>query len=48
MAINLEDYQELLDTLSPELQESLHAAWLEAAKVFSARGLDNYLKVPPR
>ena len=44
MAINLEDYQELLDTLSPELQESLHAAWLEAAKVFSARGLDNYLK----
>src|SRR5512139_3449957 len=44
MAINLEDYQELLDTLSPELQEALHAAWLEAAKVFSTRGLDNYLK----
>lgn len=44
MAINLEDYQELLDTLSPELQESLHASWHEATKVFSARGLDNYLK----
>ncbi len=44
MSINLEDYQELLASLSPELQESLHAAWLEAAKVFSARGLDNYLK----
>jgi nitric oxide reductase activation protein len=44
MSINLEDYQELLDSLSPELQESLHSAWLEAAKVFSARGLDNYLK----
>jgi nitric oxide reductase NorD protein len=44
MAINLEDYQELLDSLSPELQEALHAAWLEAAKVFSTRGLDNYLK----
>ncbi|OIR08643.1 von Willebrand factor type A domain protein [mine drainage metagenome] len=44
MAINLEDYQELLDTLSPELQEILRAAWPDAAKVFSARGLDNYLK----
>ncbi len=44
MGINLEDYQELLDTLSPELQEILRAAWPDAAKVFSARGLDNYLK----
>ncbi|HUX64989.1 nitric oxide reductase activation protein NorD [Sulfuricella sp.] len=44
MAINLEDYQELIDSLSPELQESLRSAWVEAAKVFSARGLDNYLK----
>ncbi|BCK86709.1 hypothetical protein MIZ01_0475 [Sideroxyarcus emersonii] len=44
MAINFEDYQELLDTLSPDVQESLRAAWLEAGKVFSARGLDNYLK----
>ncbi|NNM79090.1 MAG: nitric oxide reductase activation protein NorD [Gallionella sp.] len=44
MAINLEDYQELIDTLSPEVQESLRAAWLEATKVLSARGLDNYLK----
>ncbi|MHB8166960.1 MAG: VWA domain-containing protein, partial [Sulfuricella sp.] len=38
------DYQELLDSLSPELQESLRSAWAEAVKVFSARGLDNYLK----
>ncbi|MFN3397206.1 MAG: nitric oxide reductase activation protein NorD [Sulfurimicrobium sp.] len=44
MSINLEDYRELTSSLSPELQESLHAAWLEAGKVFSARGLDNYLK----
>ena len=44
MSINLEDYQELIDTLSPTLQESLRSAWHEAAKVFSARGLDNYLK----
>jgi hypothetical protein len=44
MSINLEDYQELLDTLSPEAQDSLRATWFEATKVFSARGLDNYLK----
>ncbi len=44
MAINLEDYQELLESLSPQLQENLGAAWLEATKVFSARGLDNYVK----
>ena len=44
MSINLEDYQELLSELSPELQSSLRSAWLEATKVFSARGLDNYLK----
>ena len=44
MAINLEDYQELIDSLSPDMQESLRSAWLEATKVFSARGLDNYLK----
>ncbi len=44
MAIKLEDYQELTDSLSPELQESLRSAWQEASKAFSARGLDNYLK----
>ncbi len=44
MSINLEDYQELLASLSPELDESLRAAWVEAPRVFSARGLDNYLK----
>ena len=44
MVINLEDYKELIDTLSPEMQEGLSSAWVEATKVFSARGLDNYLK----
>ena len=44
MALNLDDYQDLLAALSPELQESVRATWPEAAKVFSARGLDNYLK----
>lgn len=44
MAINLEDYLELLESLSPELQGDLRSSWLEATKVFSSRGLDNYLK----
>jgi nitric oxide reductase NorD protein len=44
MAINLDDYQDLLAALSSELQESVRAAWPEAAKVLSARGLDNFLK----
>ena len=44
MSINLDDYQELIESLSPELQDSLRSEWMEATKVFSARGLDNYLK----
>jgi len=44
MSISLKDYQELLDSLSPQLLENLHSSWHEATRVFSARGLDNYLK----
>ena len=44
MAIRLEEYQELLDDLPSGAQEVLRAAWNEAARAFSARGLDNYLK----
>ncbi len=44
MSIDFEDYQELLSALTAEQQEHLRCAWLEAAKVFSSRGLDNYLK----
>ena len=44
MAIHLEEYQELLDDLPSESQEVFRAAWNEAARVFSARGLDNFLK----
>jgi nitric oxide reductase NorD protein len=44
MSINLADYAELLEDLSPHSREALHAAWHEATKVFSPRGLDNYLK----
>jgi hypothetical protein len=44
MSINLADYAELLEDLSPHSQESLKANWHEATKVFSPRGLDNFLK----
>lgn len=44
MAINLDDYAELLAGLSEQSRHALDANWHEAAKVFSPRGLDNYLK----
>lgn len=44
MSIKLEDYAELLEDLSPHSREALDASWHEATKVFSPRGLDNYLK----
>ena len=44
MAIHLEEYQELLDELPSGAQDVLRGAWNEAARVFSSRGLDNYLK----
>ncbi|MDX9994662.1 MAG: nitric oxide reductase activation protein NorD [Rhodocyclaceae bacterium] len=44
MSFNLADYAELLEDLSPHSQETLRANWHEATKVFSPRGLDNYLK----
>ncbi len=44
MAIKLEDYQELTADLPHGAQEVLRAAWNEAARAFSSRGLDNYLK----
>lgn len=44
MAIHLDDYQALLTDLPHDAQEVLRAAWSEATRVFSSRGLDNYLK----
>jgi hypothetical protein len=44
MSINLTDYAELLEDLSPHSREALEANWHDAIKVFSPRGLDNYLK----
>ncbi|MCS6786252.1 MAG: nitric oxide reductase activation protein NorD, partial [Thiobacillaceae bacterium] len=40
----LEDYQELTADLPHGALEVLQGAWNEAARAFSARGLDNYLK----
>lgn len=44
MAVLLEDYQELLTDLPDQAEEVLRAAWQDAARAFSSRGLDNYLK----
>lgn len=44
MSIKLEDYAELLEDLSEHSRSALDANWHEATKVFSPRGLDNYLK----
>ncbi|MEW5771470.1 MAG: VWA domain-containing protein [Pseudomonadota bacterium] len=44
MSINLDDYAELLENLSEHSRAALEANWHEATKVFSPRGLDNYLK----
>ncbi len=44
MSIQLADYAELLEDLSPHTRQALEANWHDAAKIFSPRGLDNYLK----
>ncbi|MDP2024830.1 nitric oxide reductase activation protein NorD [Sulfuriferula sp.] len=45
MAVELEKYQDILDELGEHAGEVLRAAWSEAARVFSSRGLENtYLK----
>lgn len=44
MSVNLDDYTELVDELSPESQGVLRSTWMEATKIYSPRGLDNYIK----
>ena len=44
MAIHLEEYQAVFDDLPHDAQQILRASWNEAARMFSSRGLDNYLK----
>ncbi len=41
--IHLDDYAELLQELPEDAQRLLRASWTEAAKVFSPRGLQDYL-----
>ncbi|MDJ0807510.1 MAG: VWA domain-containing protein [Gammaproteobacteria bacterium] len=44
MSIQLSDYQDVLDELGSTANEVLEANWHEAARVFSPRGLDTYLR----
>lgn len=44
MAIQLSDYQDILDELGATANEVLEANWHDAARVFTPRGLDTYLR----
>lgn len=44
MSVNLDDYRELLEKISPEVHDILAASVAEAAQVMSPRGLHNYLE----
>jgi nitric oxide reductase NorD protein len=44
MAIQLAEYQDVLDELGEHAGEVLEATWHEAARVFSPRGLEEYLR----
>lgn len=44
MAVQLQDYEALLEDLPAPCHEVLNSTWHEATKVFSPRGLDNYIK----
>ncbi|TAJ77075.1 MAG: nitric oxide reductase activation protein NorD [Gallionellaceae bacterium] len=42
MAVELEQYQDILDELGEHAGEVLRASWGEAARVFSSRGIEKY------
>ncbi|MBI2314298.1 MAG: nitric oxide reductase activation protein NorD [Betaproteobacteria bacterium] len=42
--LHLEDYSEILESLGSHAADVLHASWQEAARTFSPRGLEDYLK----
>lgn len=44
MSVQLQDHAEWVDQLDPASVDWLTHTWPEASKVFSARGLDNYVK----
>ncbi len=43
MSVRLDDYRELLEELPPQAHSVVEACWHEAAKVFSAKGMADYL-----
>lgn len=43
MAINIEEYQEVLDEFPEDAVELLKTSWVEATKTFSPSGLETYL-----
>ena len=44
MSVQLQDHAEWVEQLDPASMDRLTHTWPEATKVFSARGLDNYVK----
>lgn len=44
MSVHLADYEEWLADLAPQSRALLEHTWSDATKVFTARGLDNYVK----
>jgi nitric oxide reductase NorD protein len=44
MSAQLNEHAEWIDQLEPESRTLLESTWSDATKVFSARGLDNYVK----
>jgi nitric oxide reductase NorD protein len=44
MSVHLNDHAEWISELEPGSRELLEHSWSDATKVFSARGLDNYVK----
>lgn len=44
MSLNLEDYQEVLEEISPAVHDTLQASFQEASHVMSPNGLRNYLE----
>lgn len=44
MAVKLDDYRELLESINPTLHDSLTANFTEAARLMSPAGLHNYLE----
>ena len=46
VSIDLGEYRERLGDLSPEAQDVLRAAWSEASRILSPRGLHDYIQGP--